>query len=152
MAAHTRPSRLPTATQPSRPLSSSDEVGPVTKKLRRPIAGTRRAGEAASKALKQQSILAGVAEDARLKKARARPALTVSNSYSSLAGRRPQSAAASSRNTTVAGAGKSERDTNAALTRRSARLMGGNSKATTSTKVREHIMSIFVYPFGTQLD
>ncbi|KAI0290448.1 TPR-like protein [Russula brevipes] len=102
----------------SRALSSADEGGPAPKKLR----PTTRGVEKASKSV-------AAADDARSKKARARPALTLVNLFSS-AGRRPQPTATSSRHAPTAGS-RSDRDGNAAGggTRRSARLMvGGGNK------------------------
>ncbi|THH14710.1 hypothetical protein EW146_g5656 [Bondarzewia mesenterica] len=123
LQAHFR-SKVPQS-QTSRPLSSADEAGPVPKKLR--SSGARqRAGEVSTKASKLPAPTAAVAaDDARSKKARARPALTLSNFFSSSAGRRQQSAVTSSRNATaVGGAGKLDRETSL-TTRRSARLMTG---------------------------
>ncbi|KAI0041541.1 TPR-like protein [Auriscalpium vulgare] len=105
-----------------RALSSADETGPATKKLR--SSSTRpRLGEAAPKASK-----VAAADDGRSKKARARPALTLVNLFSSSAG---QPAATSSRNA-AAGGSKIERDSG---TRRSARLMSGGSKASLTGKL-----------------
>ncbi|KAH9028166.1 TPR-like protein [Lactarius hengduanensis] len=102
----------------SRALSSADEGGPAPKKLR---ATTRGVEKASNK-------LVAAADDARSKKARARPALTLVNLFSS-AGRRPQPTAVSSRHVPVAG-GRSDRDGSAqgVGTRRSARLMGNGNK------------------------
>ncbi|KAH6919014.1 hypothetical protein BKA70DRAFT_1249019 [Coprinopsis sp. MPI-PUGE-AT-0042] len=61
-------------TQASRPLSSADEAGPVQKRLR----STSRQPEASSKPKSSKSVL-----DDPLKKARARPALSVANIFSS---------------------------------------------------------------------
>jgi anaphase-promoting complex subunit 3 len=109
----------------SRALSSADEGGPALKKLR----STARVVEKAPKSV-------AAADDARSKKARARPALTLVNLFSS-AGRRPQPTAASSRHAPAAG-NRSDRDGNAsgAGTRRSARLMGTNNKPPIPNKVR----------------
>ncbi|KAH9977216.1 TPR-like protein [Lactifluus volemus] len=105
----------------SRALSSADEGGPALKKMR----STARGVEKASKLL-------APADDARSKKARARPALTLVNLFSS-AGRRPQPTAASSRHAPAAG-NRSDRDGNASGvgTRRSARL---NNKPPIPSKV-----------------
>ena len=75
------------------------------------------------------------ADDARSKKARARPALTLVNLFSS-AGRRPQPTAVSSRHVPVPG-GRSDRDGNTPGlgTRRSARLMGNGNKHPIPNKV-----------------
>lgn len=102
LQAHYRPKVA--QSQASRPLSSADEAGPVPKKLR--SSGIRqRSGEILLKASKLPAPTAAAADDARSKK----------------------SAATTSRNATTAGGGKSDREANA-VTRRSARLMGGPSK------------------------
>ncbi|KAI0262925.1 hypothetical protein BC834DRAFT_367675 [Gloeopeniophorella convolvens] len=102
----------------SRALSSADEGGPAPKKLRPTTRGTDKA---------TKPVLP--ADDARSKKARARPALTLVNLFSSSAGRRHQSTAVSSRNVPVAGS-RSDREAGAPGlgTRRSARLMGSGAK------------------------
>ncbi len=109
----------------SRALSSADEGGPAPKKLRATTRGVERASN--------KSVAA--ADDARSKKARARPALTLVNLFSS-AGRRPQPTAVSSRHVPVAG-GRSDRDGNTPGlgTRRSARLMGNGNKPPIPGKV-----------------
>ena len=108
----------------SRALSSADEGGPAHKKLR----STTRGVEKASKPL-------AAADDARSKKARARPALTLVNLFSS-AGRRPQPTATSSRHVPTTGY-RSERDGNVSGggTRRSARLMSTGTKPPIPSKV-----------------
>jgi hypothetical protein len=108
----------------SRALSSADEGGPALKKLR----STTRGVEKASKSV-------AAADDVRSKKARARPALTLVNLFSS-AGRRPQPTAASSRHVPAAGS-RSDRDGNApgGGTRRSARLMSTGTKPPIPGKV-----------------
>ena len=110
---------------PSRALSSADEGGPALKKLRATTRGVEKASN--------KSVAA--ADDARSKKARARPALTLVNLFSS-AGRRPQPTAVSSRHVPVAG-GRSDRDGSAPglITRRSARLMGNGNKPPIPSKV-----------------
>jgi anaphase-promoting complex subunit 3 len=111
----------------SRALSSADEGGPALKKLR----STNRGMEKASK-------LVTAADDAHSKKARARPALTLVNLFSS-AGRRPQPTATSSRHAPAA-SNRLDRDGNGALggaTRRSARLMGTGSRPPIPSKVGE---------------
>ena len=106
-----------TAMLNSRALSSADEGGPALKKLR----STTRGVEKASKSV-------AAADDAHSKKARARPALTLVNLFSS-AGRRPQPTATSSRHAPAVGS-RSDRDGSApgGGTRRSARLMGTGSR------------------------
>ena len=108
----------------SRALSSADEGGPAPKKLR----STNRGVEKAPK-----SVTA--ADDARSKKARARPALTLVNLFSS-AGRRPQPTATSSRHAPTGGS-RSDRDGNVpgGGTRRSARLMSTVTKPPIPSKV-----------------
>ena len=102
----------------SRALSSADEGGPAPKKLR----PTTRGVEKASKPV-------AAADDARSKKARARPALTLVNLFSSAA-RRPQPAATSSSRHAPTAGNRSDREGSAlgVGTRRSARLMGTSSK------------------------
>ena len=109
----------------SRALSSADE-GPAFKKLR----STTRGMEKAFKPV-------AAADDANSKKARARPALTLVNLFSS-AGRRPQPTATSSRHAPAAG-NRSDREGSApgAVTRRSARLMGTGSRPPIPSKVGE---------------
>jgi len=106
----------------SRALSSADEGGPAPKKIRSKMRGP----EKETKTVASKSVAA--ADDARSKKARARPALTLVNLFSS-AGRRPQPTATSSRHAPAAGS-RSDRDGNApgGATRRSARLMGTGSR------------------------
>jgi anaphase-promoting complex subunit 3 len=121
----------------SRALSSADEGGPAPKKLRSTIRGVEKA---------PKSVAA--ADDARSKKARARPALTLVNLFSS-AGRRPQPTVTSSRHVPAAGS-RSDRDGNAAGggTRRSARLMSTGSKPPIPSKVSS-LLSLMT---GQQLD
>ena len=108
----------------SRALSSADEGGPALKKLR----STNRGMEKTSK-------LVATTDDAHSKKARARPALTLVNLFSS-AGRRPQPTATSSRHAPAAG-NRSDRDGSGpgGATRRSARLMGTGSRPPIPSKV-----------------
>lgn len=117
-----------TAMLPSRALSSADEGGPALKKLR----STMRGVEKASKSV-------AAADDAHSKKARARPALTLVNLFSS-AGRRPQPTATSSRHAPAAGS-RSDRDGSApgGGTRRSARLMGTGGRPPMPSKVGDLI-------------
>ncbi|KAI0062242.1 TPR-like protein [Artomyces pyxidatus] len=124
LQAHHRPKAV------VRALSSADEAGPVPKKMR-PSTSRSRIGEAAPKASKV--VPSAAAEDARSKKARARPALTLVNIFSSSAGHRSQATATSSRNA-VASSSKSERDSSNSGTRRSARLMGSGSKTSITGK------------------
>jgi anaphase-promoting complex subunit 3 len=108
----------------SRALSSADEGGPALKKLRSTTRGVEKA---------YKSVAA--ADDAHSKKARARPALTLVNLFSS-AGRRPQPTATSSRHAPAVG-NRSDRDGSApgGVTRRSARLMGTGSRPPIPSKV-----------------
>jgi hypothetical protein len=93
---HMRPVRaqrsMKSLNQPvgTRPLSSADETGPVTKKLRSTNMRPR-----AVDGVKSTSSIPLTMND-RSKKARARPALTLANIFSS-SGRRSQSTATSSR-------------------------------------------------------
>jgi hypothetical protein len=108
----------------SRALSSADEGGPAHKKLRSTTRGMEKS---------YKSVAA--ADDAHSKKARARPALTLVNLFSS-AGRRPQPTATSSRHAPAAG-NRLDRDGSApgGGTRRSARLMGTGSRPRIPSKV-----------------
>ena len=108
----------------SRALSSADEGGPALKKLRSTIRGVEKPSKSVT-----------AADDAHSKKARARPALTLVNLFSS-AGRRPQPTATSSRHAPTAGT-RPDRDGSApgGGTRRSARLMGTGSRPPLSSKV-----------------
>ena len=110
----------------SRALSSADEGGPAHKKLR----STTRGMEKAYKPV-------AAVDDAHSKKARARPALTLVNLFSS-AGRRPQPTATSSRHAPAA-SNRPDRDGSApgGATRRSARLMGTGSRPRIPSKVGE---------------
>lgn len=90
----------------ARPLSSAEETGPVAKKLR----STSRAAAKAT---------ASTADDAT-KKARARPALHLSNFFSSSGRRAQPKVAPAARATGGGGVGKGEQPT-----RRSTRLLGG---------------------------
>ncbi|KAL4067664.1 TPR-like protein [Scleroderma citrinum] len=102
---------------PARPLSSTDESGPVQKRLR-PTTRQRSIEVTKSKSSK-------VIVDDPLKKARARPALTFANIFSS-PGRRSQPVQNSK---TTIGTGKNERSLGNAVLgpRRSTRLLSGTS-------------------------
>ena len=115
-----------TAMLSSRALSSADEGGPAHKKLRPTTRGVEKAFKSVA-----------AADDAHSKKARARPALTLVNLFSS-AGRRPQPTATSSRHAPAA-SNRSDRDGSApgGATRRSARLMGTGSRPRIPSKVGE---------------
>ena len=120
----------PLAVQPPavRPLSSTDDTGPVAKKLRSAHQRGAPPGEADKNQMKPSKSAGAVlqgADDRPLKssKARARPALTIANIFSS-SGRPAQNAAASSRSHVV-GLGK---PTTGATARRSSRLQSGGSK------------------------
>ncbi|EIN03626.1 TPR-like protein [Punctularia strigosozonata HHB-11173 SS5] len=127
--AHTQPSAPVPAPQPvpPRPLSSADETGPVTKRLRQ--TSTRRNGQnaAATDAVKPTPPSTLDTDDTS-KKARARPALTLANIFSS-SGRRSQPKAA-------AASAKNGREPAAAVTRRSTRLLNGGSKPAGKTSTR----------------
>ncbi|EDR10957.1 uncharacterized protein LACBIDRAFT_315993 [Laccaria bicolor S238N-H82] len=94
-----------------RPLSSADEAGPVPKRLR----STTRQPEAVKPKPSKSSL------DDPLKKARARPALSFANIFSSSDGRSQPTT--SSR--TNLGPGKSSAQTSHIPTRRSTRLLSG---------------------------
>ncbi|KAF8810137.1 TPR-like protein [Phlegmacium glaucopus] len=112
----------PHSIQPvSRPLSSADEGGPVPKKLR----STSRQPEA----LKLKSVKSSL--DDPLKKARARPALSFANIFSS-SGRRSQSTTSSRTNLPP---GKNNIQPAAGVvTRRSTRLLSGTGTKSHSSK------------------
>jgi anaphase-promoting complex subunit 3 len=104
---------------PHRPLSSAEETGPIPKKPRsttRKVVGT---GAAETKVV--------VDDDAKKEKARARPALHIVNFISSSLG---QSKVAPAR--TVLGASKGDRE----ATRRSTRLLGGNTRSNVKVSLK----------------
>ena len=168
-ASRSQPAHLAVKAPAVRPLSSADEAGPVTKKQRSHarqrtappstnvtlagVAGTgvgAAAGAADTKMKPSKSagsLLLGADDRSKSSKARARPALTIANIFSS-SGRHAQTAATSSRSHAVGagggGVGKSNREqsaaSGAAAIRRSTRLQGGTGTAKTHTaKVRvEH--------------
>lgn len=138
-----RPSRSQPATsltvQPPavRPLSSADETGPAAKK---PRSGTHQRTAPPSSTAAESNIrpsksagalLQGADDRSKSSKARARPALTIANIFSS-PGRRAQHAATSSRSN-LTGATKATREQQPplALTRRSTRLLSGPGSKTT---------------------
>lgn len=113
-----------------RPLSSADEMGPVAKKLRsavRPrVPPPSSAADSNLKPSKSAGALPEGADDrTKSSKARARPALTIANIFSS-PGRRVQHAATSSRSTTATA---KQPAATLGLTRRSSRLQLGTSNA-----------------------
>ncbi|KAI0685478.1 protein prenylyltransferase [Cytidiella melzeri] len=123
-----------------RPLSSADEMGPVAKKLRSTARQRAPPTSIAADTNFQSSksagaLLQGVADDrSKSSKARARPALTIANIFSS-PGRRAQQAATSSRSTAAPSKAAKEQPAPLNLTRRSSRLLGGtSSKAKHATK------------------
>ncbi|KIM49461.1 hypothetical protein M413DRAFT_438643 [Hebeloma cylindrosporum] len=106
----------------SRPLSSADEAGPVTKKLR----STSQHPETLKTKASKSSL------DDPLKKARARPALSFANIFSS-SGRRSQSTT-SSRTNVAPGKSNSQPAAGHIPTRRSTRLLSGTGQKAPSTK------------------
>ena len=135
-ASRSQPTTLAVQPPAVRPLSSADEAGPVTKKLRSTVrqrtappsttaADTHHLKPSKSAgALPAATPAPGPADDrTKSSKARARPALTIANIFSS-SGRPAQNAAASSRSHVV-GLGK---PTTGATARRSSRLQSGGSK------------------------
>jgi anaphase-promoting complex subunit 3 len=98
----------------ARPLSSAEESGPVLKKLR---STSRAAGKGSAAAV-----------DDAPKKARARPALHLSNFFSSSSGRRSQPKAPAATRNNAGATGKGEREP---PTRRSTRLLGGGGNRPT---------------------
>lgn len=133
-ASRSQPTTLAVQPPAVRPLSSADEAGPVTKKLRstvrqRTAPPSSTAADTHLKPSKSTGTVpvasgAGPTDDrTKSSKARARPALTIANIFSS-SGRPAQNAAASSRSHVV-GLGK---PTTGATARRSSRLQSGGSK------------------------
>ena len=132
-ASRSQPTTLAVQPPAVRPLSSADEAGPVTKKLRSTVRqrtappSTTAADTHHVKPSKSAGTLPAVpgpADDrTKSSKARARPALTIANLFSS-SGRPAQTAAASSRSHAV-GIGKPSTN---ATARRSTRLQSGGSK------------------------
>ncbi|KAF9566247.1 TPR-like protein [Agrocybe pediades] len=116
-----QPTNLVTQTT-SRPLSSADEGGPVTKKL--------RSTTTQPEALKSKPSKASL--DDSLKKARARPALSFANIFSS-SGRRSQQTT-SSRTNATAGKSNAQPATGHPPTRRSTRLLSGTGPKLPSSK------------------
>lgn len=128
-----------------RPLSSADEAGPVTKKLRsgvrqRTAPPSTNAADSNMNLKPSKSagaLLLGADDHSKSSKARARPALTIANIFSSSG--RAQTAATSSRSHVVgAGVGKTAREQQpgaGAATRRSTRLLSGTSSKPLVTKV-----------------
>ncbi|KAI6109773.1 TPR-like protein [Pisolithus sp. B1] len=116
---HSRAENVPAGPShlPARPLSSTDESGPVQKRLR---PTTRQRSIEATKTKTSKAIV-----DEALKKARARPALTFANIFSSPS-RRSQPVQNSK---TTIGTGKNERNLGNAVLgpRRSTRLLSGTS-------------------------
>ncbi|KAF8911163.1 hypothetical protein CPB84DRAFT_1812616 [Gymnopilus junonius] len=98
----------------SRPLSSADEAGPVTKRLR---------SNQQSETLKSKTSKSSL--DDPLKKARARPALSFANIFSS-SGRRSQQTT-SSRTNVVPGKSNAQPVAAHIATRRSTRLLSGTA-------------------------
>ncbi|KAI6036552.1 TPR-like protein [Pisolithus microcarpus] len=116
---HSRAENIPAGPShlPARPLSSTDESGPVQKRLR---PTTRQRSAEATKIKTSKAIV-----DEALKKARARPALTFANIFSSPS-RRSQPVQNSK---TTIGSVKNERKPGNAVLgpRRSTRLLSGTS-------------------------
>lgn len=133
-ASRSQPTTLAVQPPAVRPLSSADEAGPVTKKLRSTVRqrtappSTTAADTHHVKPSKSAGSLPAVPGPAgdrtKSSKARARPALTIANIFSS-SGRPAQTAAASYRSHAV-GIGKPP---TGAAARRSTRLQSGGSKA-----------------------
>ncbi|KAI0340600.1 protein prenylyltransferase [Trametopsis cervina] len=131
----------PSGVQPPavRPLSSADEMGPAAKKLRstarqRAPSSSTAADTNIKPSKSAGALLQGMADDrSKSSKARARPALTIANIFSS-PGRRAQHAATSSRSTAAPNKSAKEQPVPVTLARRSSRLLGGsNSKPKLAT-------------------
>ncbi|KAF9476333.1 TPR-like protein [Pholiota conissans] len=122
-----QPGNLTAIPNVSRPLSSADEAGPATKKLRPTVSQPD-----VLKAMKSKS-----SSDDPLKKARARPALSFANIFSS-SGRRSQSTTSSRANLLH---GKSNTQSTAHVaTRRSSRLIGGTTVTSKPTYTSKHTL------------
>ena len=141
-ASRSQPTTLPVQPPAVRPLSSADEAGPVTKKLRSTVRqrtappSTTAADTHHVKPSKSAGTLPAVpgpADDrTKSSKARARPALTIANIFSS-PGRRVQDPAAASRSNATTTKDTAEQripPPTFGPARRSSRLqLGTNSKA-----------------------
>ncbi|RDX48353.1 protein prenylyltransferase [Lentinus brumalis] len=166
-ASRSQPTTLAVQPPAVRPLSSADEAGPVTKKLRstvrqRTAPPSSAAADTHLKPSKSTGILPvasgpGLTGDrTKSSKARARPALTIANIFSS-SGRPAQNTAASSRSHAV-GLGK---PATGAAARRSSRLQSGGSKiaktvrdrrrVTAKTRSQSHESGAEEEPGGTEL-
>lgn len=165
-----QPAQMAVKAPAVRPLSSADEAGPVTKKQRSHarqrtappastlvgVVGTSAgAGAGVDTRMKPSksagSLLLEADDRSKSSKARARPALTIANIFSS-SGRHAQTAATSSRSHAVGGGvGKSNREQHAATgiaaTRRSSRLMSGSgtTKTHTAKACVQYIICLDVY-------
>ncbi|KAI0646861.1 protein prenylyltransferase [Trametes meyenii] len=138
-ASRSQPATLAAHPPAVRPLSSADEAGPVTKKLRstvrqRPAPSSTTAAEAHYLKPSKSAGAVPVAADDRPRgsKARARPALTNANLFSS-SGRPAQTTAAPSRLHTL-GTGKTMSNAGA---RRSTRLQSGGTKLASKPSTRD---------------
>ncbi|KIP04754.1 hypothetical protein PHLGIDRAFT_109148 [Phlebiopsis gigantea 11061_1 CR5-6] len=117
-----------------RPLSSADEMGPVAKKLRstarqRVPPSSAPADSNLKPSKSAGAVLEGADDRSKSSKARARPALTIANIFSS-PGRRVQHAATSSRSNATTAKGTREQATTFGLARRSSRLQLGAASKT----------------------
>ena len=144
-ASKSQPTALAAHPPAVRPLSSADEAGPVTKKLRSSV--RQRTAPPSSNAADSNvilkpsksagTLLAGADDRSKSSKARARPALTIANIFSS-PGRRVQHAATSSRSNAPATKSTREQPATSGLTRRSSRLqLGAASKTKPPPKVSQ---------------
>ncbi|KZT69078.1 TPR-like protein [Daedalea quercina L-15889] len=141
-ASKSQPTALAAHPPAVRPLSSADEAGPVTKKLRSSV--RQRTAPPSSNAAdlnlnlkpsKSTGALAGANDRSKSSKARARPALTIANIFSSSG--RGQTAASSRLHAAGAAVGKHSREQQPAAghgTRRSTRLNSGTSSKPLATK------------------
>ncbi len=146
-ASRSQPTTLAVQPPAVRPLSSADEAGPVTKKLRSTVRQriappSSAAADTHLKPSKSTGILPvasgpGLTGDrTKSSKARARPALTIANIFSS-SGRPAQNTAASSRSHAV-GLGK---PATGAAARRSSRLQSGGSKIAKVSKLDPSVLT-----------
>ena len=144
-ASKSQPTALAAHPPAVRPLSSADEAGPVTKKLRSSV--RQRTAPPSSNAADSNvilkpsksagTLLAGADDRSKSSKARARPALTIANIFSSSG--RAQTAATSSRlhaaGTAISKHSREQQPAAGPGTRRSTRLNSGTNNKPAATKV-----------------
>ena len=143
-ASKSQPTALAAHPPAVRPLSSADEAGPVTKKLRSSV--RQRTAPPSSNAVDSNvnlkpskstgTLLAGADDRSKSSKARARPALTIANIFSSSG--RAQTTATSRLHAAGTAISKHSREQQPVAgpgTRRSTRLNSGTNNKPAATKV-----------------